>query len=125
MARHSPVGVTGLSMALGTVVYVAAVWPKVRAADWLHVSTFTLILLFYSAIFALCVSYTIWYVAVRKIGSARTAAFSNLIPIVAMISAVVVLHEPVEKRKVMGAAAVLLGVALTRAGARSDAPAEE
>jgi drug/metabolite transporter (DMT)-like permease len=125
MARHSPVGVTGLSMTLGTVVYVAAVWPKVRAADWSHVSTFTLFLLFYSAIFALCVSYTIWYVAVRRIGSARTSAYSNLIPVVAMASAVLVLHEPVEKRKLLGAAGVLAGVALTRAGARSDAPAEE
>lgn len=125
MSRHSPVGITGLSMALGTVVYVAAVWPKVRAADWPHVSTFTLFLLFYSAIFALCVSYTIWYVAVRRIGSARTSAYSNLIPIVAMTSAVLFLKEPVEKRKLLGAAAVLAGVALTRAGARSDAPAEE
>jgi drug/metabolite transporter (DMT)-like permease len=125
MARHSPVGITGLSMALGTVVYVAAVWPKVRATDWPHVSSFTLFLLFYSAIFALCVAYTIWYVAVRKIGSARTSAYSNLIPVVAMLSAVLFLHEPVEKRKVLGAAAVLLGVALTRAAARSDAPAEE
>jgi drug/metabolite transporter (DMT)-like permease len=125
MARHSPVGITGLSMALGTIVYVAAVWPKVVAADWAHVSTFTLFLLFYSAIFALCVSYTIWYVAVRRIGSARTSAYSNLIPVVAMVSAVVVLHEPLETRKLLGAAAVLAGVALTRAGARSDAPAEE
>jgi drug/metabolite transporter (DMT)-like permease len=125
MSRHSPVGVTGLSMALGTVVYVAAVWPKVRATDWANVSTFTLFLLFYSAIFALCVSYTIWYVAVRRIGSARTSAYSNLIPVVAMLSAVLFLNEPMEKRKLAGAAAVLAGVALTRAGARSDAPAEE
>ena len=61
-------------------------------------------------------SYTIWYVAVRQIGSARTAAYSNLIPVVAMASAVLFLGEPTELRKVLGAAAVLAGVALTRAG---------
>jgi drug/metabolite transporter (DMT)-like permease len=125
MSRHSPVGVTGLSMALGTVVYVAAVWPKVDAVDWLHVSALTLGLLVYSALFALCVAYTIWYVAVRQIGSARTSAYSNLIPVAAMASAVLFLHEPLEARKVLGAAAVLAGVALTRAGGRSDPPAEE
>ena len=85
----------------------------------------TLGLLIYSALFALCLSYTIWYVAVRQIGSARTAAYSNLIPIVAMASAVLFLGEPIEGRKLLGAAAVLAGVALTRAGARSEAPAEE
>jgi len=125
MARHSPVGVTGVSMALGTVVYVLLVWPKVRSVDWFHVPVWTLGLLFYSALFALCLAYTIWYVAVRQIGSARTAAYSNLIPVVAMTSAVLFLHEPLEMRKVIGAVAVLAGVALTRAGARAEPPAEE
>jgi drug/metabolite transporter (DMT)-like permease len=125
MSRHSPVAVTGLSMALGTVVYVAAVWPKVHAVNWPAVSGMTLGLLVYSALFALCLSYTIWYVAVRQIGSARTAAYSNLIPVVAMASAVLFLGEPMEVRKIFGAAAVLAGVALTRARARVEAPAEE
>ena len=38
-----------------------------------------------SALFALCVAYTIWYAAVREIGSARTSVYSNLVPIVAMV----------------------------------------
>jgi drug/metabolite transporter (DMT)-like permease len=125
MSRHSPVGVTGISMALGTVVYVLAVWPDVRAVAWLEVSARTLALLIYSALFALCISYTIWYVAVRQIGSARTSAYSNLIPVVAMSSAVLFLHEPIEIRKMIGAAAVLAGVALTRVGGRGEPPAEE
>jgi drug/metabolite transporter (DMT)-like permease len=125
MSRHSPVAVTGLSMALGTVVYVAAVWPKVHAVAWREVSGLTLGLLVYSALFALCLSYTIWYVAVRQIGSARTAAYSNLIPVVAMASAVLFLGEPTESRKLLGAAAVLAGVALTRARPGVEAPAEE
>ena len=125
MSRHSPVAVTGLSMALGTVVYVAAVWPKVHAVDWPAVSGLTLSLLVYSALFALCLSYTIWYVAVRQIGSARTAAYSNLIPVVAMTSAVLFLGEPMDVRKTLGAAAVLAGVALTRVRPGAEGPAEE
>lgn len=126
MTRHSPVGVTGLSMALGTLVYVPLMWPKVRAVDWTAVSAWTLFLLVYSALFALCLAYTIWYVAVRQIGSARTAAYSNLIPLVAMASAVLFLSEPLGLRKLLGAAAVLAGVALTRAGGpRMAVPAEE
>ena len=101
------------------------VWPDIRAVEWSRVSAWTLGLSIYSALFALCVAYTIWYVAVRQIGSARTSAYSNLIPVVAMTSAVLFLGEPLESRKVIGAVAVLAGVALTRAGTQVTAPAEE
>lgn len=114
MKRHSPVGVTGLSMAIGTLVYVPIMLPKLRAIDWLSVSPWTWMAILYSAIFALCVAYTIWYMAVREIGSARTAVYSNLIPIAAMLTAVVFLGERLTRSRLLGAAAVLVGVALTR-----------
>jgi drug/metabolite transporter (DMT)-like permease len=114
MRRHSPVAVTGLSMAIGTSVYVPAMASHIRAVTWRGVSTGTWVAAVYSALFALCLSYTIWYTAVREIGSARTSAYSNVVPIVAMAAAVIFLGEPIDLRKVAGAAAVLIGVALTR-----------
>ena len=51
------------------------------------VSPRTWIKLVYSALFAICIAYTIWYAAVREIGSARTSVYSNLLPIVAMLTA--------------------------------------
>lgn len=126
MVRHSPVGVTGLSMAIGTVPYVLAVLPNVRSVDWPAVSAATWAALVYSALFALCVAYTIWYAAVRIIGSTRTSIYSNLVPIVAMLTAVVFLDEPLTTSKIVGAAAVLVGVALTRVGKKEVAiPAQE
>ena len=119
MARHSPVAVSGLSMALGTAIYMPILWPHLRAVNWPSVSGLTLILIVYSALFALCVAYTIWYIGVRHLGSARASAYSNFIPIVAMVSAAIVLNEPIALRNVLGAAAVLAGVALTRAASRS------
>jgi drug/metabolite transporter (DMT)-like permease len=101
-------------------------WPEVRAVQWTAVTPWTLSLLVYSACFALCVSYTIWYVGVRQIGSARTSVYANLVPLVAMGSAAIFLREPVGLRKALGAAAVLAGVALTRiARADTDMPSEE
>jgi drug/metabolite transporter (DMT)-like permease len=114
MTRHSPVAVTGLSMVLGTVLYVPAVVPHLRRVDWSEVDPMTWATIVYSALFALCVAYTIWYAAVREIGSARTSIYSNLVPLVAMATAVMFLDEPLGIRKIVGAAAVLIGVALTR-----------
>ncbi len=125
MIRHSPVGVTALSMLLGTILYVPLASTGLAHVPWSSVSTVTWIKLVYSSFFAICVAYTIWYAAVREIGSARTSVYSNLLPIIAMITAYVWLREPIGPVKLAGAAAVLAGVALTRMGRpRLQIPAE-
>jgi drug/metabolite transporter (DMT)-like permease len=125
MARHSPVGVTALSMLIGTLVYVPIAAPALARVPWAEVSPITWVKLVYSSLFAICVAYTIWYAAVREIGSARTSVYSNLLPIVAMITAYIWLREPIGLAKLGGAAAVLAGVALTRIGQqRLQIPAE-
>ena len=83
ISRHSPVGVTGLSMAFGTLIYVPVMWSHVRATVWSGLGWRTWLSIVYSSIFALGVAYTIWYAGVRQIGSARTSVYSNVIPIVA------------------------------------------
>jgi drug/metabolite transporter (DMT)-like permease len=123
ISRHSPVGVTGLSMSIGTLVYVPMMWSHVRAVSWGDVTPRTWTSIVYSSIFALGVAYTIWYAAVRQIGSARTSVYSNVIPIVAMLTAVLFLGEPLRLVNVIGATAVLVGVALTRTAPQA-APAE-
>ena len=114
MRRHSPLAVTAFSMMLGTLMYVPLVSRSVREVQWSSVSAGTWLALLYSAVFSLCISYTIWYAGIRQLGSARTSVYSNFVPIVAMLTAVVVLHEPIGARKIAGAAAVLGGVLLTR-----------
>jgi drug/metabolite transporter (DMT)-like permease len=117
MERHSPVGVTGLSMIIGSLLYVPAVSSHLRAVRFENISAVTWLTIVYSALFALCIAYTIWYAAVREIGSARTSIYSNLVPVVAMVTAVVFLGEALALRKLVGATAVLAGVVLTRVGA--------
>jgi drug/metabolite transporter (DMT)-like permease len=116
MLRHSPVGVTGFSMTIGTLLYVPLTIPHLLGTDWSTVTPGAWAALLYSALFALCVAYTIWYMAVREIGSARTSVYSNVVPIVAMLTAVVFLGEGMTAGRLAGAAAVLVGVALTRVG---------
>jgi drug/metabolite transporter (DMT)-like permease len=116
MVRHSPVGVTALSMLFGTMIYVPLAAPALARVPWGSIHAITWLKLIYSSLFAICVAYTIWYAAVREIGSARTAVYSNLLPIVAMVTAHLWLREPIGFSKIAGAAAVLAGVALTRFG---------
>jgi drug/metabolite transporter (DMT)-like permease len=126
IARHSPLFVTGMTMALGMVPYVAMTLPALRATDWSIVSGWTWVSLVLSALLALNVAYLTWYAGVQKIGPARTSMYSNLVPIVAMAVAAAWLGEPLGATKIIGATAVVTGVLLTRVGRQGTAiPAEE
>ena len=118
MERHSPLGVTGLSMAAGTAMYVPAAWPSIVRVDWMSLSLSAWSKIGYSAVFALVVAYMIWYVAVQRIGSARTSVYSNTIPVFALLVAAIWLREPLGAAKIAGAALVVAGVTLTRIGSR-------
>ena len=127
VTRHSPLYVTGMTIAIGGLPYAAIMSPHVLAVDWARVPLWIWAAVTLSALLAFNLSYVIWYVAVQRIGNARTSMYSSLVPIVAMGVAIVWLREPVSSMKLFGAAAVLGGVALTRLGraTRAALPVEE
>jgi drug/metabolite transporter (DMT)-like permease len=114
MARHSPLFVTGVTMSVGAVLYLLVALPQLLVTDWRSISAWTWSALVLSALLALCVSYLIRYLAVQQIGPSRTAIYSNVVPLIAIVVAAVWLHEPITILTVLGAAAVLAGVLLTR-----------
>jgi drug/metabolite transporter (DMT)-like permease len=127
LARLSPLAVTGLSTVFGTLMYVPFAVPDMVRTSWTSLGPGIWTALAYSSLLSLNLAYLIWYTSVQRMGNVRTSAWSNLIPIVAVASAAVFLGEPVTGHKLGGAAAILGGVALTRAVSRSrlDVPAEE
>jgi drug/metabolite transporter (DMT)-like permease len=126
MRRHSPLYVTGITMAIGGLPYAAILLPAILRVDWRHLSAYTLIALPLSALLALCLSYLIWYVGVQRLGPARTSIYSNVVPLAAMLVARVWLGEPITEVKLGGAAAIVSGVLLTRLGRPTVAvPIEE
>lgn len=124
--RHSPLFITGLTMAIGGVPYVLIALPQMLETQWGAVSLWTWGALVWSGLFALNIAYLIWYMAVQKIGPSHTALFSNVVPIAAIAVAAVWLGEPVTTTKVVGAVAIVGGVFVTRIGRKpSGVPIEE
>lgn len=126
LERYSPLVVTGYSMLVGTVLYVAVGLPSVLREDWSAVSLPAWLALAYASLLALNFAYLIWYTAVKRLGNIRTSMYSNIVPIVAMLVAFFGLGERIGLNKVLGAAAILSGLALTRTGKKieSTGPAE-
>jgi drug/metabolite transporter (DMT)-like permease len=112
--RHSPLYVTGMTMVFGGIPYVAMALPQILRVPWVDVSAWALTSMVLSALLALNLAYVIWYMGVQRLGPARTSIYSNGVPIVAMAVAAPWLGEPLTWNKLIGAAAVLSGVLLTR-----------
>jgi drug/metabolite transporter (DMT)-like permease len=126
VSRHSPVYVTGTSMMIGTIPYELVMFPQVRSVAWAHVSLSTWLSVSGSALLALCLSYSIWYAGVQRLGPTRTSTYSNLVPVVGMAVAALWLHDPVTPMRIIGAVAVIGGIFLTRIGRRvATLPPEE
>ena len=75
--------------------------------------------LVFSAFFAIGLAYLIWYRGVEKIGNTRTAIFSNLTPVVAMLAAAVLIGERPSAWALLGAALTLTGVMVVRSDLQS------
>lgn len=116
VTRHAPLYVTGMTMTIGAVPYAVTMLPAILRVDWAALDAGTWASLVLSALLSLCLSYLIWYTAVRRIGAARTAIYANAVPLVAMTVAAIWLRETIPAVKLAGAAAVLTGVFLTRLG---------
>lgn len=119
--EHSPLKLTGVTMAAGTIGLTAVGWPGLMAQDWSSISGRAWSLYVFATLGGLVVAYTIWYTAVQRLGGTRTAIFSNLVPVVALILGWSVLGERLSAVQTAGAALALGGVWLTRRRGRSEA----
>ena len=115
LAREEPFAVTAWSMILGSIVYLPFAITQLRAVTWTTVAPAAWLAIVFSGVFALCVSYVIWYTAVQRLGSTRTAIYSNMVPVTGLLIAWAGYGETIGAVRLAGAAAIVAGLVLTRA----------
>jgi drug/metabolite transporter (DMT)-like permease len=64
----------------------------------------------YAGAFSIGVAYVLWSYGVRHLGATRTATFSNLVPVFALVAAWLLLSERPSAGQVAGAAVIITGV---------------
>ena len=98
----------------GAVPLLIASTPALIATKWAAVSAGGWFALFYSSVISMVVAYLFWYRGLRVLGPTRTAVYSNLQPIVALLVAWAFLSETPTIFQGVGAATIIAGVFLTR-----------
>jgi drug/metabolite transporter (DMT)-like permease len=120
MARHSPVKLTAVTMIVGAAGLAAlaaaglAGQPGLLDQDWAAVTPRGWGLYLYSTLGGLVVAYVIWYTGVQRLGGARTAVYSNLVPVVALVMGWFAFGERLGPIQAAGALVALAGVWLAR-----------
>lgn len=112
--RVSLIDISALTLIGGAVPLMIVSAPAFAATAWHAVSLAMWAAIAYAAIISLVIGYLGWYHAVRIIGPTRTAIYSNLQPVVALLVAWAMVGEVPTSWQGAGAVTIIAGVLLTR-----------
>lgn len=112
--RYGALRVTGWTLWVGTAGIVAMGAPFLLQTPLGDLSAGTWGSTVYAGVLAIGVAYALWYQGVRRLGSSRTAIYSNLVPVVALVAAWLWLGERPTPLQLLGAGAVIGGLTLAR-----------
>ena len=118
--EYGALAVTSWTLWVGTIALVALGAPSLWSTDLSTISRVGWLGVAYSGVLAIAVAYLIWNHGLEHIGGPRTAAFTNLVPVVALIAAAVWLDEDPGPTQITGAIIIIGGVWIARvAGGRN------
>ena len=112
--RIDVIQLSAVTMVGGAVPLLVASTPALVATDWSKVGAGGWLALLYSSVISMGVAYFFWYRGLRVLGPTRTAVYSNLQPIIALLVAWAFLGENPTIFQGVGAATIIAGVFLTR-----------
>ena len=113
MRRYSPFRISALVLALGWIPLALCSIPQVTSQDfsfdgvmWLGFG--------YAVIGPLFLTNILWFTAIDRVGPSRASLFANLQPFFAVLFALLLLSEHLNRWEVAGGLAIAAGIALER-----------
>ena len=122
VGRYGALRMTTWTLWVGTPVLVLMGIPSLANTDLTAVGVGAWLGVVYAGLFAVALAYVIWYHGVEKLGNSRTAVYSNLVPVWALITAWIWLGERPSGLQFLGAASILIGLTIARLGQSSPSP---
>jgi drug/metabolite transporter (DMT)-like permease len=112
--HYGALRVTAWTLWAGTPFLVLIGVPSLLRTDFSAVSMGSWLGVAYAGLLAIGVAYLLWYRGVQRIGTSRTAVYSNLVPLTALVTAWIWLGEVPSGVQIAGAAVILAGLWLAQ-----------
>ncbi len=114
LSRHSVLQMAVIFNGLGTLALLPVGAAPIISQPWAEISTAAWLGLGYGAFISIPIGYMCWYKGIADLGPTRTAAYSYLIPVIAVGTSVLTLGERFTTLQGIGALVIFAGIALTR-----------
>ncbi len=101
-------------MLTGTLLLIPPLAPSMLRQDWLSVPWIGWLAFLYSTFLSIVYCYLVWSYALHYAGVSRTAVFSNLTPIIALMGGWLILAETPAVAQFAGVALIFAGVFIVR-----------
>lgn len=108
----SPLSVSGVSMGLGAMLVVPFAWAVERGRE-VTFGTRPVLAVVYLAVVGSAVAFTVYYWLLRRLPATRLSLINYATPVVAVLIGTLWLGEPFTLRILLGAALVVVGVAIS------------
>jgi drug/metabolite transporter (DMT)-like permease len=114
MRRYSPAELMAYTLLVGTVALLPFGVASLAAQSWSHVTWRLWVILPYSVLFPIYITYSLWNWAIGRRGVGYVTLYSYAVPVLGGIAAYLVLGEQMSQGQAMAAAVVLGGMLLAR-----------
>jgi drug/metabolite transporter (DMT)-like permease len=121
MRRYSPFRISALVLAVGWIP-LAVVGAEQTLSQSFHFSWGVWLAFAYAVIGPLFLTNILWFTAISRVGPSRAALFANLQPFFAVLFALLLLGEHLNRWEILGGLAIGGGIVLERTQRREPVP---
>ena len=114
MRRYSPFRISALVLGLGWAPLALVSVPQLREQDWSGLGWGVWLAVGYAILGPLFLTNILWFTAIDRVGPSRAALVANLQPFFAVLFALVLLSEHLNRWEIVGGLAIAAGIALER-----------
>jgi drug/metabolite transporter (DMT)-like permease len=113
LAHVDAIVLTAGVMGIGTLLLLPAAAVELQGHPMPRLATKEYLEILFLGAGASGLAYMLYNLALQDIDASQAGVFANLIPVVGVISGILVLHEPLSARAIVGGVIVMLGVWMT------------
>lgn len=114
VAKHTPLSLTVISLLLAIPVLILFAIPHWNEVDWTGVTWLYWVAIFFSGSLSTGIAIVFWNNSVRNLGASHTAAYGNLVPLVALFASYFMLGNEIVAAQLIGGTLIIGGLVIMR-----------
>ena len=122
MRRYSPFRISAVVLLLGWFPLALVSIPQLAAQSFAGFGSLMWLAFAYAVIGPLFLTNILWFTAIGRVGPSRASLFANLQPFFAVLFALLLLSEHLNRWEIAGGVAIAVGIALERVWHRPATP---